>query len=110
MLESALQSFQSQVESTLDRANTLAKRLRRLKTAAQTGDLREIDKSIGDLKDLTAAVEQQAGGLSFEFDETGYFPDRLLAELVEAAKAEGLTGFAQDGKLYCYPLLGSIKA
>jgi hypothetical protein len=110
MLESALESFQLRVESTLDRTSTLAKRLRKLKTAAQTGDLREIDRSLADLKDLTAAVEQQAAGLVFEFDETGYFPEGLLSELLAAARTDGLTVFAQDGKLYCYPLLVRIKA
>jgi hypothetical protein len=110
MLETSLASFQSQVESTLDRANSLTKRLKRLKTAAQTGDLREIDKSLADLKGLAEGVQQQSAALAFEFDDTGYFPEAFLAELLEAAKAKGLNVFAQDGKLYCYPLLVRIKA
>jgi len=110
MLEPALAAFQSQVESTLDRANSLTKRLKKLKTAAQIGDLREIGKSLSDLKGLAAAVEQQSAALAFEFDETGYFPDGFLKELVEACAAKGLKVFARDGKLYCYPLLVRVKA
>jgi hypothetical protein len=109
MLEPALQSFQSQVESAFDRANALTARLKKLKSAAQTGDLREIGKLLSDLKDLAVAVEQQSAALAFEFDEPGYFPEGFLIELVETANANGLTVFARDGKLYCYPLLIRVK-
>jgi hypothetical protein len=110
LLEPALASFQSQVESALDRANALTKRLKRLKTAAQAGDLREIDKSLPDLKDIAASVMRDSNALAFEFDDSGYFPEGLLNEVLEAARAKGLNVFAQDGKLYCYPLLVRIKA
>jgi hypothetical protein len=109
MLEPALQTLQSQVETTLDRANSLTKRLKKLKTAAQTGDLREISKSLADLKELAVTVEQQSSALAFEFDEPGYFPDGFLSELADAAGARGLKVFTQDGKLYCYPLLVRVK-
>jgi hypothetical protein len=109
MIEQSLASFQSQVESTLDRANVVAKRLKRLKAAAQTGDLREIEKSLQDLKELATALQDQTAGLAFDFDETGYFPEKYLDELAEAARAEGLTVFVQDGKLYCYPLLLRVR-
>ena len=110
MLEQSLEAFQSQVETSLDRVNTLAKRLKKLKTAAQAGDLREIAKSVGDAKDLATAAQDQCAALSFEFDDTGYFPDAFLAEVVTAAEAKGLKVFAQDGKLYAYPLLVRVKA
>jgi hypothetical protein len=110
MLEPALQTFQSQVEATLDRTNTLTKRLKRLKTAAQTGDLREIDKSLIELKDISTAVSEQTAALDFGFDETGYFPEGFLSELAETAAGKGLKVFSQDGKLYCYPLLVRVKA
>jgi hypothetical protein len=110
MLETSLASFQSQVESTLSQADTLSKRLKKLKAAAQSGDLREIDKTLADLKELSATVQQQATALTFDFDDTGYFPEGLLNELLEASRARGLNAFAQDGKLYCYPLLVRIRA
>jgi hypothetical protein len=110
MLEQSLEAFQSQVETSLDRVNTLAKRLKKLKTAAQAGDLREIAKSVGDAKELSTAAQEQCAALSFEFDDAGYFPDAFLAEVVTAAEAKGLKVFAQDGKLYAYPLLVRIKA
>jgi hypothetical protein len=109
MLEQALETFQGQVEASLERVTTLAKRLKKLRGAAQSGDLREITKSLGDIKDVAASVNEYSGRLAFEFDDTDYFPDAFLNELLEAARARGLTVFAQDGKLYCYPLLVRVK-
>jgi hypothetical protein len=109
MLEQSLEAFQTQVEASLDRANTLAKRLKKLKSAAQSGDLREIGKSAGEIRELAAAAHEQSAALAFGFDDTGYFPDAFLREVVAAAEARGLKVFAQDGKLYCYPLLVRVK-
>jgi hypothetical protein len=109
MLEQALETFQGQVEASLDRVSALAKRLKKLRGAALSGDLREIGKSLGDLKDVADSVGRHSGALAFEFDDSNYFPDVFLNELLEAAKAQGLTVFAQDGKLYCYPLLVRVK-
>jgi hypothetical protein len=109
MLEQALATFQGQVEESLDRVNSLSKRLKKLRGAAVAGDLREIDKSLAGLEDLAASLHANAGGLGFSFDDANYFPDAFLRELVDAATAKGLTVFAQDGKLYCYPLLVRVK-
>ena len=78
MLEQSLEAFQTQVEASLDRVNTLAKRLKKLKSAAQSGDLREIGKSVTDIRELVAAANEQSGALSFEFDDTDYFPEAFL--------------------------------
>jgi hypothetical protein len=110
MLEEALETFQTQVEASLDRVTTLARRLKKLRGAALSGDLREIGKSLGEIKDAAASVSEHSGNLAFEFDDADYFPDAFLNELLEAGKARGLTVFAQDEKLYCYPLLVRVKA
>jgi hypothetical protein len=108
MLEQSLELFQKQVEASLDDANSLVKRLKKLRAAAVAGDLKEVTKSLGD----SAQAATQAGtaaSLEFGFDETGYFPDVFLTELESAAKALGMNVFARDGKLYCYPLLVRVK-
>lgn len=110
MLEQSLEAFQTRVEDSLDRVNTLAKRLKKLKSAAQSGDLREIGKSVGEIRELAAAAHEQSGALSFEFDDTNYFPDAFLEEVLAAAESRSLKVFVQDGKLYCYPLLVRVKA
>ena len=109
-LEQALEAFQAQVEDSLDGVNTLAKRLKRLKGAAQSGDLREIAKSVSEIRELAAAARDKSAALAFEFEDADYFPEHFLRELVAAAEAKGLRVFAQDGKLYCYPLLVRVKA
>jgi len=109
MLEESLDAFQTQVEASLERVGALAKRLKKLKSAAQSGDLREIGKAVGEIREVAAAARQQADALSFEFDDSNYFPDGLLREVVAEADAKGLKVFAQDGKLYCYPLLVRVK-
>ena len=80
MLEQALATFQGQVEESLDRVNSLSKRLKKLRGAAVAGDLREIDKSLAGLEDLAASLHSHAGGLAFSFDDANYFPDAFLRE------------------------------
>ncbi len=108
-LEHSLSSLQTQIEASLDKANALTKRLKRLRASAQAGDLRDIDKSLPEVRDLAAAVKEQSETLEFGFDDKDYFPDVFLSDLVEASREQGMTVFAQDGKLYCYPLLLRVK-
>jgi hypothetical protein len=110
MLEESLEAFQTQVEASLAGVNSLLKRLKKLRGAAQTGDLREIGKSLGEVKQAAPQVSALTEGLEFGFDDSDYFTDTFLSELEDAAKARGLTVFARDGKLYCYPLLVRVKA
>ena len=92
MLEQALETFQGQVEASLDRVAALTRRLRKLRAAAVSGDLREIDKSLGDLKDVAAAVNEHSGSLAFGFDDANYFPDAFLSEILDAARQSAQTG------------------
>ncbi|MES1262624.1 MAG: hypothetical protein ABUS49_12895 [Acidobacteriota bacterium] len=110
MLEQSLGAFQTQVEASLAAAGTLLKHLKKLRAGAQRGDLRDIGKSLGDVKQAAPETVAQAEALSFEFDDSGYFPGVFLNELEGAAKERGLTVFLRDGKLYCYPLLVRVKA
>lgn len=107
--EQSLETLQTQVEASLGSANALLKRLKKLRGAAQSGDLREIGKSLGEIKQHTPLVAEQAESLVFEFDDDAYFPDAFLRDLEAAATARGMTVFARDGKLYCYPLLVRVK-
>jgi hypothetical protein len=109
ILEQSLETFQAQVEASLASVNSLLKRLKKLRGAAQTGDLREIDKSLGEVKQVAPQMSEVAEALEFNFDDSGYFPDTYLRELEDAAKAQGMTVFARDAKLYCYPLLVRVK-
>jgi hypothetical protein len=112
MLEQTLQSFQEQVEASLQQVGSLARRLKKLNTAAHAGDLREIEKGVGEIKEIAAAARDHIASVQFNFenfDGDKYFPDGFLQEVVEAAAAQGMRLFALDGKLYCYPLLIRVK-
>lgn len=109
MLEESLQTLQEQVETSLQNVNALTRRLKKLSAAAHTGDLREIDKGLGDINTVAAAAAEGVAGLEFRFDEESYFEDGFLDEIVEAGAAAGMSVFALDGKLYCYPLLVRVK-
>jgi hypothetical protein len=110
MLEQTLQSFQEQVETSLQQVNVLTRRLKKLGAASHAGDLREISKGLDEINGFVAAAQESIAGLEFSFDEESYFPEGFLQELVEAATAAGMSVFALDGKLYCYPLLMRVKA
>src|SRR6185437_9242609 len=109
MLEESLQSFQEQVEASLQQVGTLTRRLKKLSGAAHAGDLREIAKGLSDIDEFAAAAQALIGKLEFRFDEESYFPESFLDELVAASTAVGMRVFALDGKLYCYPLLVRVK-
>jgi hypothetical protein len=110
MLEQSLEAFQTQVETSLGSVASLLKRLKKLRGAAQSGDLREIGKSLAEAKQSAPLMSAQTESLAFEFDDTDYFPDTFLKELEAAATARGMTVFSRDAKLYCYPLLVRVKA
>ncbi len=107
-LEGALAQTEAAAERALNAAAQLTKTLRRLRTAAQVGNLR-------DLRAMLAAVEQDAGrardeaqaaASSWELDEDTYFGSgRFTEEVLAAARATGLQLFERDDRLYCYPVL-----
>ncbi len=109
-LESSLESLQQHVESSLEATNYQVKRLKKLRAAAMSGDLREISKQLAEVKQTAPTVATQASELAFGFDDTGYFPESFLTELEGAATKLGMTVFARDGKLYCHPLLVRVKS
>ncbi len=110
MLEKSLQAFQEQVETSIQGVGGLARRLKKLSGAAQSGDLREIAKGLAEIGAVASACGEQIAGLEFSFDEEAWFPDEYLRELVDAAGAAGMRVYALDGKLYCYPLLIRVKS
>ena len=110
LLETALAELEAGVDAALGNASTLVRHLKKLRSVAQSGDLREISKVLGEITQSTGEVAAATSALAFEFDTNSYFPEKYLRELEAAAKERGLSAFPRDGKLYCYPLLVRIKA
>ena len=107
-LEAALAHAEAAAGRALDANADLAKALRRLRTSAQVGNLR-------DLRAMLAAVEQAAerardearrAASSWRLDEDAYFGSgRFSEELLATAEAAGLQLFERDERFYCYPVL-----
>lgn len=105
-LEGSLDNTEADASATLKAAGSLMVPLRRLRTAAQTGDLREIQSSIQAAKQALIKLEQQfeetQKGWSFKTQEylsTGQY----AAEVMATAKKMGLQMFKREDRLYCYP-------
>jgi hypothetical protein len=112
-LEAALARTEAAGGRAVDAAAQLTRTLRRLRSTAQVGNLR-------DLRATLAAVEQAAdrarddarlAAASWQLDEDAYFSSgRFTEELLAAARAIGLQLFERDDRLYCYPVLVRVAA
>jgi len=107
-LEAALAETEAAAEQALVAAAQLTQTLRRLRTSAQVGNLR-------DLRAMLSAVEQAAGRASdqaaeaagsWTLDDAAYLSSgRFTQEVLAAAQSSGLQLFERDDRLYCYPVL-----
>jgi hypothetical protein len=107
-LEAALTHTETAAGRALDASTNLTKAVRRLRTSAQVGNLR-------DLRAMLATVEQAAeraldearlATSSWQLNEDAYFASgRFTEEMLAAAQATGLQLFERDDRLYCYPVL-----
>jgi len=112
-LEAALARTEAAAGRALTAAAELTGAVRRLRTAALVGNLR-------DLRALLATVEAAAdrardearrAAASWELDEDAYISaGRFTAELLAAAQAANLQLFERDDRLYCYPVLVRVVA
>jgi hypothetical protein len=112
-LETALARTESAAEQALAASADVSKALRRLRTSAQVGNLR-------DLRAMLTAVQQAAdrardeanrAASSWQLDEDTYFSSgRFSEELLAAAHATGLQLFERDERFYCYPVLVRVAA
>jgi len=107
-LEAALAETEAAADRALDAAAQLTRSLRRLRGAAQVGNLRDIRATLSGVGQAAEQAEQQAreAATSWHLDEDAYFGDgRFTQELLAAAQAAGLQLFERDERLYCYPVL-----
>jgi len=111
-LEQTLARTEADAEATLKAANSLTRCLRRLRTAARVGDLREIHSSVDAADKAISALRQQFVNSKegWDFDEQHYLAEGLYAqELIAKAQEIGLSIFERDDRLYSYPALLRIS-
>lgn len=107
-LEEALARTDADADATLKAAEAAVRSLKKFRSAAHTGDLRELRKTIEAAGQAISTLEQQfdTARTGWAFDEEAYLSSRAFTEeVMEAAAREGVKIFEQDDRLYCYPHL-----
>lgn len=107
-LEKALAKTETDVDATLRAAGAVVSSLKKCRIAVQTGNLRELRKTIEFAKQAIAALRQQFTNTreGWNFDSENYVATRSFSEeILEMAKSIGIKIFEQDERLYCYPFL-----
>ncbi|MCC7107449.1 MAG: hypothetical protein IT307_20115 [Chloroflexi bacterium] len=107
-LEAALARTETDADAALRSAALVARALKRFRSAAQQGNLRELRPAITAAEKALAELGERLAEASsdWSFDEDGYFDDGAFArELIATAQQAGIRIFAEDDRLYCYPVL-----
>ena len=107
-LETALAKTEADADATLKAAIAAVSSLKKFRKAVQTGNLRELRKTIEATEQAVTALRQQFTNAKedWNFDEEAYLSNKAFtSEILEAAKQIGLKIFEQDDRLYCYPFL-----
>ena len=107
-LEKALAKTQADVEATLKTAVSVVNSLKKFRINIQTGNLRDLKKTIGSAEQAIAALKQQFINTKegWTFDSENYVACRTFTdEILEMSKSLGVKMFEQDERLYCYPFL-----
>ena len=107
-LEKALAKTQADVEATLKTAGSVVNSLKKFRSNIQTGNLRDLKKTIDSAEQAIAALKQQFSNTKegWDFDSENYVASRTFTEeILEMSKSLGVKMFEQDERLYCYPFL-----
>jgi len=107
-LESALAATEEQVDAALKATAAVSRELKKAKTGAERGQLRDLRRALGAASILAedAAKAATNAGTSFGFDEQAHLESGSYAkELLEAAATQGVAMFEADERLLCYPSL-----
>lgn len=107
-LENALAKTEADADAALKAATAVVSSLKKFRTAAQTGTVRELRKTIDTAEQAITALRQQFTNAKEDWvlDENSYLSSKaFIQEILKAAEQAGLKIFEQDDRLYCYPFL-----
>lgn len=107
-LEKTLAKTESDADAACKAASAVVNSLKKFRMAAQTGNLRELQKTIEAADQAIIALRQQFTNAKedWNFDVESYFSEKsFTSEILKAAEQIGLKIFEQDDRLYCYPFL-----
>jgi hypothetical protein len=107
-LEAALEATEERIDAALKAAGALTRELRKAKTGAERGQLRDLRRALSAAAVLVGDAAQDTVGAEswFDFDEQEHLASGSYAqELLDAAAAQDVTMFEADERLLCYPSL-----
>ncbi len=107
-LEQALARTEADADAAFKAANTVATALKKYRSAAHVGNLRDLRSTIATAEQALAALQQQVevAKEGWDFDEQAYFANGAFArELLSTAQRLNVQLFEQDEVLYSYPSL-----
>lgn len=111
-LSETLDEYQKTVSAWLSQSKRETQAIQKLAKAAETGNLRDLEKLRQSAQAIGAASAKQAAScLPLEFDAAAYLSPQggYLRELTQAAEQEGVTLYERDGVLFCYPVLVRLE-
>jgi hypothetical protein len=107
-LERLLAETESNAEASLKAASAVVSSLKRFRSAANVGNLRELRKAIGAAEQAIATLKQEFANAKdgWDLDEEAYLRSGAFrSELVQRAEQMAVSIFDRDDRLYCYPFL-----
>jgi hypothetical protein len=107
-LEATLASTERQADAALKSAGAVTTQLKKARSAAQTGQVRDLRKAIMAVEALAADLVEHARALrsAYDLDEQEFLASGAYTqELLATAQAADLALFEEDDRLMCYPSL-----
>ena len=107
-LEAALAATQVDSEAVLKASAALSRELKKVRSSAATGQVRDLRKALDAAVMLSAELAASTRGAraAFEVDEVDYLSSGGYAkELLALAAERGVAMFEEDERLLCYPSL-----
>ncbi len=112
-LEDALSRTETDADSALRADLALHRELKRAKSAAAQGAIRDLQKSLSSAEQFAGAVHEAVRALraGWSFDEREYLESgAYTAELLRVAEDRGVKLFEQDERVLSYPSLVRVLA
>ncbi|HTE83113.1 MAG TPA: hypothetical protein VK821_00080 [Dehalococcoidia bacterium] len=112
-LEGALARSEADADALLKAASILTSAAKRFRTAAQVGNLRELQPAIAAAESALAGVARQFAMArdGWDFAEEDYLGSgSFVQELLDTAERSGVRVFERDDRLYSYPVLVRVLA
>jgi hypothetical protein len=107
-LEQALEATERDANAALRAAGAVTNAVKRVRTAAVQGNLRDLRPAITAAEDALAGLREALANTreGWDFDEDAYFAGgHFQRELLATARKEGVAIYEQDDRLYSYPSL-----